>query len=147
MWKADDKKPGTRDARRALAMAEKTSQEKMREDPMGIVGATIQIAHQEEPRSFVPVQVRVSTRSTYTAVPRKVLDRLGVPVTRVGEETLGDGTVRAVDLGDASVIVAGKEFTTTVRFAEEGEPSVLGVMALEQARVGVDPVNGRLIPV
>ena len=114
---------------------------------MGIVSATIQIARQEEPRSFVPVQARVSTRSTYTPVPRKVLDLPGVPVTRVGEETLGDGTVWAVDLGDASVIVAGNEFITTVRFAEEGEPSVLGVIALEQAQVGVDPVNGRLIPV
>ena len=114
---------------------------------MGIVGATIQIARQEEPRSFVPVQVQVSTRSTYTAVPRKVLDLLGIPVTRVGEETLGDGTVRAVDLGDAPVIVAGKEFITTVRFAEEGEASMLGLTALKQARVCVDTVNGRLIPV
>ena len=114
---------------------------------MGIVSATIQVARQEEPRSFVPVQVQVSTRSTYTAVPRKVLDLLGVPVTRVGEETLGDGTVRAIAQGDAPVIVARKEFITTVRFAEEGEASVLGLMALKQARVGVDPVNGRLIPV
>jgi hypothetical protein len=32
-------------------------------------------------------------------------------------------------------------------FAEEGEPSLLGVMALEHALLAVDPVNKELIPV
>ena len=36
---------------------------------------------------------------------------------------------------------------TTVIFAEEGEPSLLGVVTLEQALLAVDPVNNELIPV
>ena len=32
-------------------------------------------------------------------------------------------------------------------FAEEGEPSLLGVITLEDALLAVDPVNGELIPV
>ena len=31
-------------------------------------------------------------------------------------------------------------------FAEEGEPSLLGVVSLEEAALGVDPLAGRLIP-
>ena len=43
--------------------------------------------------------------------------------------------------------MAGDQFTTRVIFAEEGEPSLLGVVTLEQALLAVDPVNNELIPV
>ena len=35
---------------------------------------------------------------------------------------------------------------TPVIFAEEGEPSLLGVVTLEEALLAVDPVAGRLVP-
>ena len=38
-------------------------------------------------------------------------------------------------------------FTTPVIFGEEGKQNLLGVVALEQALLGVDPVAGRLVPV
>ena len=35
---------------------------------------------------------------------------------------------------------------TPVIFAEPGEPSLLGVVSLEEAALAVDPLAGRLIP-
>ena len=114
---------------------------------MGTVLATIQVAHHHEPRTFQPLEVEVDTGCTYTAVPRQLLETLGVPVTRVERSKLGNGSIKPLDIGDAAIILAGKEFITTVSFADEGEPSLLGVIALEQALMAVDPVNGELIPV
>ena len=38
-------------------------------------------------------------------------------------------------------------FATQVTFAEENEPSLLGVVTLEDALLAVDPVRQRLVPV
>ena len=43
--------------------------------------------------------------------------------------------------------VEGRQFPSPVIFGKAGEPNLLGFMALERARLVVDPVHGRLIPV
>ena len=47
---------------------------------------------------------------------------------------------------EATIRLEGLQFHTPVIFAEENEPSLLGVVSLEQAALAVDPVAGRLIP-
>ena len=41
----------------------------------------------------------------------------------------------------------GQQFPTPVAFGEEGEPTLLGAMALEHALLAVDPHGQRLMPV
>ena len=60
---------------------------------------------------------------------------------------LANGEVVPVDAGTIVIRLEGQEFQTPVIFGEEGEPSLLGVIALEQALLAVDPHNGRLMPV
>ena len=88
----------------------------------------------------------MDTGSTYTAVPRELLRRLGVPVERSLPSETADGRVVPVDAGRTTVRLEGLEFPTPVIFAEEGEPSRLGVVTLEAALLAVDPVAGRLVP-
>ena len=114
---------------------------------MGTVLATIQVAHHHEPRTFQPLEVEVDTGCTYTAVPRQLLETLGVPVTRVERSKLADGTLQTLEVGDATIRLEGIEFITTVICAAEGEPNLLGMIALEQALLAVDPLNNRLISV
>ena len=38
-------------------------------------------------------------------------------------------------------------FPTQVTFAEENQPSLLGVVTLQEALLAVDPVGQRLVPV
>ena len=114
-------------------------------EAMGTVKVTIGVGDPQG-RQFEVVEVVVDTGSTYTAVPRELLRRLGVPVERsLPSETAG-GRILPVDVGETTIRLEGLEFHTPVIFAEAGEPSLLGVVSLEQAALAVDPLAGRLIP-
>ena len=95
---------------------------------------------------FMDLEVTAGTGSTFTAVPRDLLQRLGVPVMRSAQSELADGSIAPVDIGRTVIRFQGEEFPTSVIFAEEGEPSRLGVVTPEEALLAVDPVAGRLIP-
>ena len=88
----------------------------------------------------------MDTGSTYTAVPRELLRRLGVPVERSLSSETADGRIVPVDVGRATIRLEGLEFPTPVIFAEQGEPGLLGVVSLEEAALAVDPVAQRLVP-
>ena len=112
---------------------------------MGTVTVTIEVGDPGGQR-FEELEVEVDTGSTITAVPKNLLQRLGVPVTRSVQATLADGSSAPVDVGETLIRLEGQQFHTFVIFAEEGEPSLLGVVTLEEALLAVDPVAGRLIP-
>ena len=113
---------------------------------MGTVITTIEVGDPQG-RNLQRVDVEVDTGSTYTALPRGILQALGVPVNRSVQSRLADGSLQTVDIGQTTIRLGGREFITTVIFAEEGEPSLLGVISLEDALLAVDPVNNALIPV
>ena len=106
---------------------------------------TIQVGDRQG-HQFEELDIIVDTGSTYTAVPRDMLERLGVPTQRSMPSQTADGRIVPVDIGQTIVRLEGFEFYTPVIFAAENEPSLLGVVTLEEAGLAVDPVNGRLIP-
>ena len=115
---------------------------------MGTVKVTIGVGDPQG-RQFEDIEVTVNTGSTCTAVPRELLQRLGVPVERSLPSETADGRLVPVDVGETTIRLEGLEFHTPVIFAEEGEPSLLGVVSLvslEEAALAVDPLAGRLIP-
>ena len=95
---------------------------------------------------FEDLEVTVATGSTYTAVPRTLLTRLGVPVVRSLPAETADGRVSSVDVGETTMRLEGQQFSTQVIFAEEDAASVRGIVALQQALLAVDPVARRLTP-
>ena len=97
-------------------------------------------------RQFEELEVTVDTGSTFTAVPREMLQRLGVRVERSMPSVTADGRIVPVDVAHTTVRLEGLEFPTPVIFAEPGEPSLLGVVTLEEAGLAVDPVGGQLVP-
>ena len=114
---------------------------------MGTVTVTIQVADLQG-HQFEELDIIVDTGSTYTAVPRAILERLGVPIQRSmpSQTATADGRIVPVDIAQTIVRLEGFEFYTPVIFAAENEPSLLGVVTLEEAVLAVDPVNDRLIP-
>ena len=112
---------------------------------MGTVTVTIQVGDLQG-HQFEELDIIVDTGSTYTAVPRAMLERLGVPIQRSMSSQTADGRIVPVDIGQTIVRLEGFEFYTPVIFAAENEPSFLGAVTLEEAGLAVDPVNGRLIP-
>ncbi len=113
---------------------------------MGTVMTTIEVGDPQG-RNFQRAEVEVDTGSTFTALPRQMLRALGVPVERSVQARLADGSVETADVGQTTIRLGGRQFITTVIFAEEGEPNLLGVIALEDALLAVDPVTNELIPV
>ena len=113
---------------------------------MGTVITTVEVGDPQG-RNFQEVELEVDTGSTYTALPREMLESLGVRVVTSVPARLADGSQQQVEIGQTTVRLAHREFITTVIFAERGEPSLLGVITLEDALLAVDPVNNELIPV
>lgn len=96
---------------------------------------------------FEEVEAIVDTGSTFTAVPRDLLEHLGVRPTRRQRFRIASGEVIQSDVGDALVRLEGMQGATPVIFNEPGEPSLLGAVTLEALLLGVDPVAQRLVPV
>ena len=96
---------------------------------------------------FEDLEVTVDTRATFTAVPRALLERIGVPAYRTARARTADGGTVPVDIGWTMVRLEGQVFPTQVTFADEGEPPRLGAVTLREALLNVDPVGQRLIPV
>jgi clan AA aspartic protease len=113
---------------------------------MGTVITTIEVGDPNG-QNFQEVDLEVDTGSNYSALPREMLQALGVPVEASVQSRLANGSLELIEVGETKIRLGGREFTTPVIFAEEGEPSLLGVMALEHALLAVDPVNKELIPV
>ncbi len=113
---------------------------------MGTVIVTIGVGDPQGQR-FEELDVVVDTGATFSTVPRTLLERLGAPVERSAKSELADGSVAPVDVGRTIIRLEEKEFPTPVIFGEPAEPSLLGVIALEDALLAVDPVGRRLTPV
>ncbi len=96
---------------------------------------------------FESVEAMVDTGSTFTVLPAIQLKRLGVPIQRRLSFEIADGSELELDVGETLVRLAGQKITTTVVFAEEGTPALLGAVALETALLAVDPVRQTLVPV
>ena len=112
---------------------------------MGILNVRIQVGNPYG-TTFDDMVVTVDTGSSYTAIPRNMLERLEVPVEESVPSRLADGREVPVDVGRTIIRLEGLEFQTPVIFAEEAEPALLGVVSLEEARLAVDPVGQKLVP-
>ena len=89
----------------------------------------------------------MDTGSSYTFIPKPVLDRLGIAVTGQRPFRLANDERVFYDVGWAMVRANGSEGLTLVVFGEPDVMSLLGAHALEGLGQAVDPVNQRLMPV
>jgi len=113
---------------------------------MGAFRVPIEIANVQGQR-FEAVEALVDTGATYTMVPRAVLQGLGVVPEERWPFTLADGRTVEYDVAQIQVRLDGRRRYTVVVFGEDGAQCLLGVVTLEELRLGVYPVNRRLIPV
>ena len=84
---------------------------------MGTVKVTIGVGDPQG-RTFEDLEVIVDTGSTFTAVPRALLQRLEVPVERSLPSETADGRIVPVDVGETPIRLEGIQFHTPVIFAE-----------------------------
>jgi len=108
---------------------------------------SIQIARAKGER-FEPLRALVDTGSTFTWVPRDVLERLGVSPEQEWPFELADGREQRYPVAWVQIRVEERgEQPTIVVFAPPGSEPILGVVTLEEYLLAVDPVHHRLIRV
>jgi clan AA aspartic protease len=94
---------------------------------------------------FEAIEALVDTGATYTWVPRDLLERLGHAPERQWDFVLADGRTVLYGIGWMQVRFDGVTQPTPVIFGDPGTDPLLGVVTLEEFRLGVDAVNQRLI--
>ncbi|MDE0053926.1 MAG: aspartyl protease family protein [Gammaproteobacteria bacterium] len=113
---------------------------------MGTFTVPIQVADPEG-HEYETVEAMVDSGATYTVLPASVLERLGVVPHGVRSFVLADGSRVERGFGRTWIRLEGQEDISPVVFWDEGAQPLLGAVTLEIFSLGIDPVNGRLIPV
>ena len=113
---------------------------------MGHVDITVGLGTPDRSR-FVEIEASVDTGATFTMIPRRVLEDLGVTPVDTALFQLADGSSATKEVGEVPIRLDDKVRTTMCLFGDEGQPALIGVVTLEQFLLGVDTVNGRLIQI
>jgi len=106
---------------------------------LGHSGGIIELGERSE-----GLRLLVDTGSTYSWVPRKVLEGLGVRPSGKRAFTLMSGERVEREIGDVFVEWGGEVGTTKVVFSEEGEGSVFGLHGMESLGLEVDPLKNEV---
>ncbi|MBI4339277.1 MAG: aspartyl protease family protein [Chloroflexi bacterium] len=96
---------------------------------------------------FQELEALVDTGSSYTLVPRPLLERLGVVPQENWPFTLADGRRVEYPVTQVRVRLDGRIRYTVCVFGEEGSQPLLGAVTLEEFGLGVDPIGKRLVPI
>lgn len=113
---------------------------------MGAFNVQFEIGDPQGER-WLPLEGLVDTGSTYTWVPRELLESISLTPRFTREFETADGRVVARDLAVAQARLEGETIPTLVVFADPGHAVLLGVVTLEEFGLGVDPVNRKLVPI
>jgi predicted aspartyl protease len=116
-------------------------------DEMGIFRTTIELSRWPDHATRLKFpDVIVDTGSEYTWIPRALLEQLGVTAARGERFKTADGRVLEREIGFAMVFAGGRAAPTIVVFAEEGDMTLLGAIALEGLNLRIDIVSKELVP-
>ncbi len=92
------------------------------------------------------VSALVDTGSTYTVMPRPLLEQLGVEPRERATFRLADGRSVEQEIGQTWVRIGEKSVITLVVFGESDGPTLLGAYALKGLLLAPDPIAKKLVP-
>ncbi len=113
---------------------------------MGTFSVSIQIGNLDG-QQFVQLEALVDTGSTYTVLPKDMLEELGINEEGQRSFELGDDRSVKYPIGYARLRLGEDQTIVLVVFGPEGVAPLLGATALEHLSVAVDPIHQILIPV
>ena len=113
---------------------------------MGLTHVKVKIANPARPRRTAQLTCLVDSGATYSVVPAKILERLGIKPHSSRTFILADGTTIKRRLGDAIFRVNGERGASPVIFDDEGDSTLLGSVSLESIGLMLDPIKRVLKP-
>lgn len=106
---------------------------------MGQTRVTVEVRNIKGGKKLWEHLFLVDTGATHSLMPRSALERLGVQVEGQVDSELADGTVRVFDYGFVRLKFMGQETVCHAIFGPESAEPLLGVVALENTGIAVDP--------
>jgi clan AA aspartic protease len=105
-----------------------------------------EVANPLKPKRRTELAFLVDSGATYTAIPRPVLEKIGIKPS--GERTffLANGQLVKRRVGEARITFQGQSATCVVMFGEEGDNALMGVTTLENLGLIFDPLRQKIIP-
>jgi len=113
---------------------------------MGFVKVRVKIGNPEKPSVSKEVELIADTEAIYTVVSKKILEELGIRKRGKRKFKLANGKIIEREVGIIKIEVRETVAYTTVFFGEENDTQVLGVTALEELGMQIDPITGELKP-
>ena len=96
------------------------------------------------PREKTDLELLVDTGSLYTWISGSILEKVGVSPTSHRKFTTIEGRILERPIGDALIEYKGDSAHCVVVFAQEDDVNVMGVTALENLGLEVDPTRETL---
>ena len=93
------------------------------------------------------VRALVDTGTTFTSIPRTILERLGVSPQRSVRLRLATGEVVEQQTGEVVVDLHGVRATVICVSGPPDAPPLIGAHTLEAFLMAVDPIEQRLVPI
>ena len=111
---------------------------------MGETTAKVRLYNPHDPSKYLDLELIVDTGSTYTWIGHSRLEKLNIkPMGRRRFRTI-EGKIIEREIGEAIIEYLGEKATCIIVFAEENDIEVLGVTALKNLALKVDPVTRKL---
>jgi len=114
---------------------------------MGTFSVRAKIWNPLKPGNVLDIELIVDTGATYTELPSKILEKLGISVLRTVRLRLADNRVIERPIGEIGIEIEGyRASATPVVFGEENV-YLLGAVTMEQLGLAPDPIEKRLKPI
>ena len=111
---------------------------------MGITHVTTQVFDLNKTSEPYEAEFLVDTGAIDCMAPKDELERIRIRKEGESVYELANGEVVAYELGFARIAFMGQETVSQIIFGPEGVEPILGVVALENLGVVVDPVTKQL---
>ena len=111
---------------------------------MGATYATVTVRNPAEPDREWEGEFLADTGAFTSVVPRCRLEGIGVDPLGTRLIELADGSPARLPVGVATLDFMGEEFLGSVLFGDDDAEPLLGLAAMQEVGVKVDPVNHRL---
>lgn len=113
---------------------------------MGTFHVDFVIRNRTDPTRELTLEGVVDTGASYTVIPARLLDDLGVERERYMVFEIADGSRQELPLGWVEMELLGEAAKVYVVFGHDSGPVLLGAMALETFSLAADAKNRSLIP-
>lgn len=113
---------------------------------MGVTYVTLRLRKHEDSEESAEQQFLVDSGAHYTVAPTEVLRKLGIRPRETRSFALANGESISRQVGNAYLELGDNAGYSKVIFGEEGDSNLLGVVALEELGLMLDPIKRELKP-